>query len=233
MADYTSNYNLILPKETENYDIGVANANNRIIDNALGNKVEKIAGKDLSTNDFTDGYKNKVDAMQRLYTFKGSVQTYSDLEAITGKTTGDVWNVLDDNTNYCWNGQAWIDIGLAVDMSAYATNATHNVKSYSDISQLGLTKAKNMDLKTIINAMADGTILLDKLDNTFSISQFTQATTAILQITKTGNSALVVITSQDDATAGDIYKITYNGTTLTAPAKLSTLSYTVIADIAD
>lgn len=45
MADYTKNYNLILPKETENYDIKTANTNNRTIDEELGNKVEKIPRK--------------------------------------------------------------------------------------------------------------------------------------------------------------------------------------------
>lgn len=63
MAEYTENYNLILPKETETYDIETANTNNRIIDNKLAEKVSKITGKDLSTNDFTDGYKNKIDRM--------------------------------------------------------------------------------------------------------------------------------------------------------------------------
>lgn len=47
MADYTKNYNLILPKETENYDIETANTNNKTIDEALGNKVEKIPRKGL------------------------------------------------------------------------------------------------------------------------------------------------------------------------------------------
>lgn len=45
MADYTKNYNLILPKETENYDIETANTNNKVIDAALGNKVEKMPRK--------------------------------------------------------------------------------------------------------------------------------------------------------------------------------------------
>lgn len=61
MPNYTQNCNLILPKKTENYNVEVANANNQIIDTELANKVEKRVGKDLSTNDFTDGYKNKID----------------------------------------------------------------------------------------------------------------------------------------------------------------------------
>lgn len=45
MADYTENLNLILPKKTENYDVEVANTNNRAIDSAIVNKVEKVARK--------------------------------------------------------------------------------------------------------------------------------------------------------------------------------------------
>lgn len=42
MADYTENIKLILPKKTENYDVEVANTNNKLIDTQLGNKVSKI-----------------------------------------------------------------------------------------------------------------------------------------------------------------------------------------------
>lgn len=45
MAEYTENLKLILPKPLENYDVKVANTNNKIIDSALANKVEKIPRK--------------------------------------------------------------------------------------------------------------------------------------------------------------------------------------------
>ena len=53
MATYTDNCNLILPAKSENYDVDTANTNNQIIDTQLGNKVNKVPGKGLSTNDFT------------------------------------------------------------------------------------------------------------------------------------------------------------------------------------
>ena len=67
MPNYTDNYNLIIPNKEENYDVGTANTNNTIIDKILNDKVNKIPGKDLSTNDFTNEYKKKIDSMQRLY----------------------------------------------------------------------------------------------------------------------------------------------------------------------
>ena len=70
MAEYTENLNLILPKKSENYDVETANTNNKILDTKVSNKVDKIVGKGLSTNDFTDNYKKKIDSMQSLYKFK-------------------------------------------------------------------------------------------------------------------------------------------------------------------
>ena len=110
MSNYTDNYNLILPKQTDTYNVDVANTNNTIIDTVLEGKVNKKAGKDLSTNDFTTAYKKKIDALQRLYKFKGSVSTYNDLSNKVENTVGDVYNVLDTNNNYCWDGLQWVEL---------------------------------------------------------------------------------------------------------------------------
>ncbi len=64
MSEYTENCNLELPLITEKYDVEVANKNNRIIDNELGKKAEKIPGKSFSTNDFTDAYKRKLEGLK-------------------------------------------------------------------------------------------------------------------------------------------------------------------------
>nr|DAF33155.1 MAG TPA: Head fiber protein [Caudoviricetes sp.] len=61
MSDYTEHYNLKKPLKTENYDVDVANTNNDIIDEKIYNKVDKISGRGLSTNDFTNEYKKKID----------------------------------------------------------------------------------------------------------------------------------------------------------------------------
>lgn len=61
MAGYTEYYNLKKPARTEGYNVDDANENNEIIDEKLYGKQDKIPGKGLSTNDFTDGYKKKLD----------------------------------------------------------------------------------------------------------------------------------------------------------------------------
>lgn len=45
MPNYTENLNLILPNKNENYDVNTANTNNKIIDNQIKNKVDKIPRK--------------------------------------------------------------------------------------------------------------------------------------------------------------------------------------------
>lgn len=117
MAQYTDNLNLIKPAQGENYNVDVANTNNEIIDNAIGNKQDKIPGKGMSSNDFTNEYKRKLDAVKKIYTFKGSVNTYNDLSSITEKEVGDVWNILDTGDNYSWNGEEWTEIGIDTDFT--------------------------------------------------------------------------------------------------------------------
>lgn len=119
MAKYTDNCNLILPEQNENYDVDVANANNREIDFQLGNKVNKKAGKDLSTNDFTNEYKSKIDNLQKIYKFRGNVDTYTELNNIYANN-GDIYNVLDEAKNYAWNGTEWVPLGFVIDMSDFA-----------------------------------------------------------------------------------------------------------------
>lgn len=121
MAEYTTHYNLKKPITTENYDIDVANTNNDIIDEKLYGKVDKIPGKDLSSNDFTNGYKAKLDTIQEIYKYKGSVSTYSALVNIEEKEVGDVYNVVENSKNYSWNGENWNELGVAINIDDLAT----------------------------------------------------------------------------------------------------------------
>ena len=62
MPDYTTHFNLIKPKKSENYDIDeVTRTNADLIDTILFGKVDKVPGKGLSENDFTNQYKQKLD----------------------------------------------------------------------------------------------------------------------------------------------------------------------------
>ena len=64
MATQTTNYKLIKPAQEDFYDVDDFNANADIIDTQLqtlsNNKVDKVSGKGLSTNDYTTAEKNKL-----------------------------------------------------------------------------------------------------------------------------------------------------------------------------
>lgn len=122
MSDYTTNYNLILPKKEENYDVETANTNNKIIDTQLANKVEKVPGKNLSSNDFTNAYKNKIDSLQNIYKFVGSVDSFENLPMTA--QNGDVYNVINESKSYSWNDttKEWIELGSTVDVENVITH---------------------------------------------------------------------------------------------------------------
>jgi len=89
---------------------------------ALDDKVDKVTGKGLSTNDYTTAEKNKLAAfgaastyalktdITNMYKYKGSVATVSALPS-SDNTTGDVYNVEATGMNYAWNGTAWDALG--------------------------------------------------------------------------------------------------------------------------
>ncbi len=56
----TANYGLKKPDGTDVVNIQDFNDNAEVIDTALQNKIDKVAGKDLSTNDYTTSEKNKL-----------------------------------------------------------------------------------------------------------------------------------------------------------------------------
>ena len=64
MAEYTEHYNAKKPAKSENYDVEVANFNNDLWDKKIFGKQDKTPGKGLSTNDFTNAYKSKLDSLE-------------------------------------------------------------------------------------------------------------------------------------------------------------------------
>ena len=129
MANYTQHYNLKKPLQTENYDIDTANLNNDVIDEALFSKQEKVPGKGLSSNDFTNEYKTKIDTLQNIYKFKGSVNTLTELNLIEGQKIGDVYNVITENKDYAWTGSTWVILGSATNVDNLATKAEIKIQT--------------------------------------------------------------------------------------------------------
>lgn len=67
-------------------------------------------------NNITISNENVISCDLSTMNFRGSKNTFAELPA-SGQIVGDVWNVVDIATNYCWNGSEWIAIGSSVDIS--------------------------------------------------------------------------------------------------------------------
>ena len=66
---------------------------------------------------YTDIEIEKVAA--RTFVYKGQVQAIADLPS-SGNQRGDVWNVIDEQANYVWNGTGWDRLSSEIDLSQYA-----------------------------------------------------------------------------------------------------------------
>ena len=98
----TPNYNLNKPAQTDFYDVDVQNENMDKIDTALSNKVDKVSGKGLSTNDYTTTDKNKVGNLPSdTNTELGKKANVTDLTNHTSDTTSHVTSTEKST----WNGK--------------------------------------------------------------------------------------------------------------------------------
>lgn len=92
MPNYTKKINLIKPKKSENYDIDeVTNTNMDIIDTELDKKVNKVPGKGLSTNDFTDAF---IKLIKQMAESKKGVTFYPH---------------IDENCNLSWTNDGMLE----------------------------------------------------------------------------------------------------------------------------
>lgn len=105
MPNYTQHFNLIKPKKTENYDIeDVTTKNMDILDEELFGKEDKVPGKGLSTNDFTDAYKNKLDELKNYddteikNNLNEQVQKNNLQEQEIEELQGKITNLKEENT---------------------------------------------------------------------------------------------------------------------------------------
>lgn len=103
---------------------------------SVNNKVDKVEGKSLSTNDFTDADKSKLDGLtstpswddisgkpdfSTVYQYKGSVATTNELPGGSA-SAGDVYNVESTGMNYAWTGTGWDALGSIFELTTI-TNA--------------------------------------------------------------------------------------------------------------
>lgn len=161
----------------------------KVLNDAINNKVDKVSGKGLSTNDFTTAYKNKID---QLGEDLGSINL--DWDSITQKPSSypptahnhDASDVLEnDNSDYSFltvpTGTAQHDINLDID-SALNTLDTALEDKISKSETVGLVKndgtidtntyATSSDLSYAANSLGQGlTSTTNALNNCIRKSQ--------------------------------------------------------------
>lgn len=116
------------------------------IETQLNNKVDKVEGKGLSTNDFTDDLLNLLKKVSKPLNYKGSVPTYNDLPT-EGNLEGDVWNVTKTDVNYAWTGADWDPFGSS------AVNIVDDLTTGGASAALSAEQGKV--LKGLVDAKAD------------------------------------------------------------------------------
>lgn len=112
-----------------------------LVTDGLGNKVDKVTGKGLSTNDFTDAYKDKLDLAKTsvawddvtgkpdfstIYRYKGSVATKGDLPT-SNNVVGDTYNVESDGMNWAWNGTEWDNLGSIIEINSITNSQIDSI----------------------------------------------------------------------------------------------------------
>ncbi|KAE9633705.1 hypothetical protein GND95_08600 [Defluviitalea raffinosedens] len=96
MATYTKNYNLVKPAQEDFYNVDDFNNNADKIDEALGNKVDKVEGKGLSTEDFTTEHKNALQNLSQgsisksIFTAANQFLVSSGVGQVVAKTIADI-----------------------------------------------------------------------------------------------------------------------------------------------
>lgn len=112
------------------------------IETQLSNKVDKVEGKGLSTNDFTDDLLNLLKKVSKPLNYKGSVPTYNDLPT-EGNLEGDVWNVTKTDVNYAWTGTDW---------DPFSSSAVNIV---DDLTTGGATAALSAEQGKVLKGLVD------------------------------------------------------------------------------
>ena len=101
----------------------------------------------LSGYGITNAYtKTEIDGLVAgVLHYKGTKASVANLPT-TGNTTGDVWHITADGSEYAWDGTIWQELGTAVDLSSYVTTDD------SRLSDARTPLAHNQALSTITGA---------------------------------------------------------------------------------
>lgn len=143
--------------------------------------VAKEAGKGLTSNDFTDALKEKLENLTSIFRFKGIVATTNDLP--TTAEDGDIYGVGTAQTGftgYIWFTNQWhewesitpneVSYDLLQNKPSVEGVELEGNKTASDlglVSQSTFTTAINNKLDAPLNSGTAGTVLINNNDGTY------------------------------------------------------------------
>lgn len=160
----------------------------------------------------TDAYtKTEVDGMvSGVLHYKGTKATVSALPN-SGNTTGDVWHITADGSEYAWDGTTWQELGTATDLSGYVPiTRTINGKALS--SDISLTASD-------VSALPSNTTYVSSFNGSTGAITYTAPVTSVNG--QTGAVSLTiptVPTNVSDFTNDAGYLTSYTETDPTVPA---------------
>lgn len=135
----------------------------------VANKVDKVEGKQLSTEDYTTAEKTKLatypenystvtalidSKVSSVYRYKGTVATEAELPA-ADHVVGDVYHVTEKSKEFVWDGTKWEELGGIVDLSGYYTQTETDSAIDGKVSAAKTELQGNIDKKT---AKVDGAV---------------------------------------------------------------------------
>ncbi len=150
MAEYTPNLNLVKPAQEDFYDVDDHNHNYDILDEEIPKKVDKVEGKQLSTEDYTSEEKAKlagIDPQANKYVHPSTHSADILVDGATNKT------VTAEEKN-AWNAKETPD-GAQAKATAAGAAALAAANDYTDQEVGALAgEGNNKTVKEIADAQA-------------------------------------------------------------------------------
>ena len=127
----------------------------------VANKVDKVEGKQLSTEDYTTAEKTKLATYPEnystvtalidqkaaaVYRYKGTVNTEAELPN-SDQVVGDVYHVVEKSKEFVWDGTKWEELGGIVDLSNYYTKGEVDSAIDTDVEAARAALQTNIDAK--------------------------------------------------------------------------------------